>query len=631
MAVITSLAILPSPSADTSSEQPHRQRHTLALYIALAFCILVLFGITCASLSWIMRRRRRRREEAEGRIWIGQVLNDEPNDQLDMQGGEQMHELEKASRENAGPGVAGIGTGRGRRTYPTTPPWHSRNAPIPDNGSFAVPPQGHGITPTSNGHAFIHTHPPWRHPSLLQRAAPTAIDDTYYGLDGGGLTFRQDANGGLTFQPSGTRMYPNTGARMGRPVVDINTAPEDIATPNPYPPTDEASSYPNPYANTHVDPLGQLQPRRPAPALTTMPTGVSYYSYKRAGPFEVTNLMPGDISSRTSETSQGMLAEGGSVPPGLGTGNGNRRHARSLGLPIGRLDDPNPWRRYEGVESRGGAMEANPSEESKGWGATIRSGIYSAVGRIIGTTGEGGEEGVQGGGQGSEKEKDRFTEFVKQGRSHKDRRAGSVGTPSECDINLKGNSNNPDDDTDGSMVPITALVDSRSNSVSEHKPRDERSVNWREALNERPTPQIMIPDSRGWVIEEETLDGSRGRIHIVSGARDRILHRLGSTATNASAATWMSSPTTVYSTDADPVFSSAPTRANTIATSRRDTISSRWSGCRGRNEGGIKEIRPRESALSTTSSDWGTSSMAKPLGMSLDHPTNYVERMPGPA
>ncbi|KDN44649.1 hypothetical protein RSAG8_05414, partial [Rhizoctonia solani AG-8 WAC10335] len=536
--IITSVSLIPSPSA-TSAPQLFKEKHPYALYAAFGLMMLILLCVICASIAWIIRRRRRRRVEAENQQWIGSVLNDEP-DNMDAR------ELEKG-RGTVEPGIAGIGAVRREPTYPPlTPPllssWHFQDTPIPSNGN--------GTFGTHYGLPPAHVYQPWRHSSPLQRGGPTTIDGVRYGLDGGGLTFRQDPNGGLTFDPRGT--CPN-----------------------------EAVSYPNPHAP-------------PAP----VSTAPSHYSYGGAGPFAVTNLMPGDISSRASETSLGRQTGETSldrlVPPGLGN-NATGSPARSLGLPTGPLDDPSPWRRYEGVENRGGAT--GTEDNDKGWGATIRSGIYSAVGKIVG-----GDEAKPAGNEETksvEREKDRFTELVKKRRPRREWKAGSDKTPSECEeVHIGVDHDKPDDDTDG--VKATVLADSGRYSLGMDKSGDGHPINW---LDREPA-QHMMPDSRGWVVEESP-DGSRGKIHIVAaGARDRILRRLGS---NTSVATW----TTVYSTDEDPVFSSesgTTSRTNTIATSRRDTISTRKSGCVGMD-------RSREA--STTSSDWGTMSVARALGMSF--------------
>ncbi|KAB5593720.1 hypothetical protein CTheo_2800 [Ceratobasidium theobromae] len=564
IAVLTSVAIIPSPSADPYPERPAENRRLLALYIALALCSLILLGIICASLSWIIRRRRRQRGEDDGEIWLGQVLKDDPDDYL-KQDEKDIRGSEGGSGENTEPGLAGVGASRqGGIAYPASTlfnSWPSRNAPIPDHGAFEPPPRR--FTPTPNGYGFPNTHAPWKHPTLLQRVAASTIDEPYHGLDGGGLTFRRDPNGGLTFQPA--RARTNSNAEMGRPVSNNHPTLEDIVTPNPHPSTEDA------------EPSAHPLPCRPALALKAAPTAVSYYSYKHEGPFAVTNLMPGDISSRTSEIS-----------------------ARHEVAP----HDSNPWKRYEGE----GVKEAKSPEEIRGWGASIRSGLYSAVGRIMGAASEGSGEEAK-----ANEDNDRFTEFAKQGRSRKERRAGSDGAPSECDTDLGRGNDKPDEDPEGPKV--------EANSGTVKELEDESPTNWREALQARPAPQTMIPDSRGWVVEEAP-DGTRGKIHIVSGARDRILHRLASTRTDVSTATWMSSTTS--STEADTVFSSGPTRVNTIATSRRNTTSTRRSGHPRKDKGGAEDMY-RESNLSTASSDWGTLSMAKALGMTLGDPAKYVK------
>ncbi|CAE6411843.1 unnamed protein product [Rhizoctonia solani] len=534
--IITSVSLIPPPSTTTSAVQAFEVKHPYALYVAFGLLVLILLSILCASIAWFIRRRRKKREEAENQQWIGSVLNDEPDDK-------GVHELERG-RDAVEPGMAGVGAVRREATYPPlTPPllssWDFRDTPMLSNGN--------GTFGNHYGFNPAHVRQPWRHSSLLQRGGPTSIDGIRHGLDGGGLTFRQDPNGGLTFDPR----------RFG---------PHDVTYPNPHAPLTSASAAP------------------------------SHYSYGGAGPFAVTNLMPGDISSRASETSLGQTSETNLnrlVPPGLGN-YASGGPARSLGLPTGRLDDPNPWRRYEGVENRGGAIGTDGSD--KGWGATIKSGFCSAVGKIVG-----GDEIKAAGNEGTKpigREKDRYTELVKHRRPRREWKADSDAGSSECDdVNLGDHDDKPDDDTDGPK--FTVLADPGRTSLGTRKSGDGRPIDWLE----REPVQHMIPDSRGWIVEESP-DGSRGKIHIVAaGARDRILRRLGS---NTSAATW----TTVYSTDIDPIFSSesaTTTRANTIATSRRDTISTRRSGCVGMD---------RSRGPSTTS-DWGTPSMAKVLGMSF--------------
>ncbi|CAE6358393.1 unnamed protein product [Rhizoctonia solani] len=535
--IITSVSLAPSPSI-TSATQALKEKYPYALYVALGLIALILLCIICASVAWILRRKRKRKEEAENELWIGEVLNNEPD-------GKDVCEFEKGM-DAIEPGMAGVGVARREATYPPlTPPllstWHFRDTPVynDSNGTFGT---HYGFTPA-------HVRQPWRHSSLLQRGGPAAIEGVHHGLDGGGLTFRQDPNGGLTFDSRGT-------------------GPE------------EHTSYPNPHA-----PLASAAP--------------SHYSYGRGGPFAVTNLTPGDISSLTSETSLGRQTSEASLtrlaPPGLGS-NDKGGPARSLGLPTGRLDDPNPWRRYEGVETWGGSMGTEDHSNDKGWGDTIRSGIYSAVGKIVGT-----EETKPAGTKETKftgRENDRFTELVQRRRPRREWKAGSAKVPSECNAAYVGGCDDrPDDNTDN---PNPSRIAHSGPSPDTTESGYVRPIDW---LEHEPA-QHMIPDSRGWIIEEFP-DGSRGKVHIIAtGARDRILRRLGS---NASVATW----TTVYSTDTDPMFgseSATTTRANTIATSRRDTISTQRSGCVGMN---------RSPEPSTTSSDWGTMSMAKALEMSL--------------
>ncbi|GAB1525370.1 hypothetical protein RhiTH_008530 [Rhizoctonia solani] len=534
--IITSVSLVPSPSV-TSATQALKQKYPYALYVAFGLVILILLCAICASIAWVLRRRRKRKE-AENDLWIGSVLNDEPD-------GKDGYELEKGVDEG-GPGMAGVGAVRREATYPPlTPPllntWHSQDTPMPNNRN-STSGALYGFTPA-------HVRQPWRYSSLLQRGGPAAIDGVHHGLDGGGLTFRQDPNGGLTLDTRGI-------------------GPEGRV------------SYPNPHAA-----LASAAP--------------SHYSYGREGPFAVTNLMPGDISSRASETSLGRQTSEASLtrlaPPGL-RNNDKGRPARPLGLPTGRLDDPNPWRRYEGVENRGGPMGTGNRVNDKGWGDALRSGIYSAVGRVVGVEETKLAETKEA--KSAEQEKDRFTELVQRRYPRRERGANPKKALSDCDNactgiydgRSHGSSNSPES---------SALAQSGS-SPDAIKSGDARPIDWLE----REPGQHMIPDSRGWIVEEFP-GGSMGKIHIIAtGARDRILRRLGS---NSSVATW----TTVYSTDTDPVFSSesaTTTRANTIATSRRDTISTRRSGCVGMN-------RSRE--LSTTSSDWDTMNMAKALEMSL--------------
>ncbi|KAJ1300622.1 hypothetical protein OPQ81_002275 [Rhizoctonia solani] len=533
--IITSVSVISSPTT-TSTVQAFKQNHPYALYVAFGLMVLILLGVICTSIAWFVRRRRRRREQIENQQWIGSVLNNDPDDK-------DIRELERGGNPTE-PGMAGIGTVQREAAYPPlTPPllssWHFRDSPMPNNGSRNCDPH-HGFHP-------VQIRQPWGHSSLLKRGGPTAIDRIHHGLDGGGLTFRQDPNGALTFD-------------------------QRVIGPS------EGASYPNPHG----------------PFTSAAP---SHYSYEGAGPFAVTNLMPGDISSRASETSLGRQTSKTNLDRLIPLGSGSKvcsGSARSLGLPTGRRDDPNPWRRYEGVEDWGGAIGAK--ETGKDWGATIRSGIHSAVGRIVGGDGTGAVGSAKI--KPIERGEDRFTELVRQRRPRKEWKADSDAASSECDdIHTAGCDNKPDDDTDGAKA--TALADSGHSSPEVDKSRDGHPIH----RLEREPAQIMIPDSRGWVVEESP-DGSRGKIHIVAeGARDLILRRLGS---NASVAT----RTTVYSTDSDPVFSSesaTTTRANTIATSRRDTISTR-SGCVGMD---------RSRQPSTTSSDWGTLSMAKALGMSL--------------
>ncbi|KAG9083155.1 hypothetical protein FS749_006258 [Ceratobasidium sp. UAMH 11750] len=203
---------------------------------------------------------------------------------------------------------------------------------------FSGAPAPNPYTPNSV-HGFT-PNPDYRRPSILQRGPPPVSDyDNSYGLDGGGLTFRRDqALGGGTYLA---------------PITEYT----DLITPNPH----SRLPTPTPAPDPHT--------RAPDPALAR--DSASHYSYALdgAGPFAVTNLAPGDISSSTSLAS-------------FGTGG----RARSLGLPAGRLDDPNPWKRYEGVKNRGGVAggEASAAGGEGGWVGTIRSGLYTAVGKIVG-------------------------------------------------------------------------------------------------------------------------------------------------------------------------------------------------------------------------------------------------------
>ncbi|KAF8708053.1 RNA-dependent RNA polymerase, partial [Rhizoctonia solani] len=505
--IITSVSLVPSPSA-TSATQALKQKYPYALYVAFGLVILILLCAICASIAWVLRRRRKRKE-AENDLWIGSVLNDEPD-------GKDGYELEKGVDEG-GPGMAGVGVVRREVTYPPlTPPllntWHSQDTPMPNNRN-STSGALYGFTPA-------HVRQLWRHSSLLQRGGPAAIDGVHHGLDGGGLTFRQDPNGGLTLDTRGI-------------------GPEGRV------------SYPNPHAA-----LASAAP--------------SHYSYGREGPFAVTNLMPGDISSRASETSLGRQTSEASLtrlaPHGL-RNNDKGRPARPLGLPTGRLDDPNPWRRYEGVENRGGSMGTGNRVNDKGWGDALRSGIYSAVGRIVGVEETKLEETKEA--KSAEQEKDRFTELVQRRYPRRERGVNPKKALSDCDNARIGTYDGRSHG--GSNSPESSALAQSGSSPDAIKSGDARPIDWLE----REPGQHMIPDSRGWIVEEFP-GGSMGKIHIIAtGARDRILRRLGS---NSSVATW----TTVYSTDTDPVFSSesaTTTRANTIATSRRDTISTRRSGC----------------------------------------------------
>lgn len=192
-----------------------------------------------------------------------------------------------------------------------------------------MPATQHGLAATPNPNAFTHSHH-----SILQRGAPPPASDYGCGLDGAGLTFRRDALGAGEY-----------------------TTVEDIVTPNPYP-------QPDGNLNPHIDAKVNARLQRLAPALTM--SSPSHYSLglDSTRPLAVTNLMPGDISGRTSATSLGLGA-------GLNLNSSSSGLATSLGLPKSRLDDPNPWKRYEGVAGRGGG-EAVPAPTgdngSGGWG-----------------------------------------------------------------------------------------------------------------------------------------------------------------------------------------------------------------------------------------------------------------------
>ncbi|KAG9076456.1 hypothetical protein FRC06_009497, partial [Ceratobasidium sp. 370] len=371
----------PPPAPSTAAQA---FRHTPGFIVLIILCLLVFLGTLFTSLSWLINRRRRREDEN----WIGTLVDDEPGDygggviEHENVGRKGTTELEKGGEGEGqdsryfGTGEIGEDSGRAGvgarrwlnnvpmepgRTYTTTP-HQFMNTPMSGHG-FSGAPVPNIYTPGSV-HGFA-PNPEYRRPSVLQRGPPPVSDyDRSYGLDGGGLTFRRDP------ALRGTHLAPVTEYA-------------DIITPNPY------SRSPTPHSDLHT--------RAPGPALTVARDAASHYSYALdgAGPFAVTNLMPGDISSSASLTS-------------LGTGG----RARSLGLPTGRLDDPNPWKRYEGVKSRGGIAGGHPStayetrtagnETGEGWVGSIRSGLYTAVGRIVG-----GNKGPEGADKLAEK--DRFT------------------------------------------------------------------------------------------------------------------------------------------------------------------------------------------------------------------------------
>lgn len=560
-------------------------RHTPAFILVILLSLLVVLGTLFASLSWLIRRTNRRRNDDDA--WIGEVLSDEPDDSTgdkDEFGetvGRYTNEMERGYGEEPrlpglrsgddsgeGGGRAGVGTrwnthneGRAPAGYgPGSTAYGTETfgaTPGPASGFTSSAPNG--FTPTPNPNSFTRS----RH-SILQRGAPPPSCEYGYGLDGGGLTFRRDA--------VGVRAYTTT---------------EDIVAP-------DSHSYPNP----HDDANATLQ--RPIPALATSP---SHYSltFDSTRPLAVTNLMPGDISGRTSFTSLALNLGAGS---GSNSSLSSSGRARSLGLPTGRLDDPNPWKRYEGVEGRGGggvvpaSVERQQLDENGGrnsWSASIRLGFYSAVGRIVGSAAPGEEK-------------------LHSGR----------GTP----ISSRD------------MVRPASTSSTSSKSTTDEKPKPE-SLDWRSWLEDRPPTHSMVPDERGWIVEEETADGARGKIHIVAGGRDRLIRRLNPG--SGDAASFTSSPMTVYSSDnyssEGPVLSSvATTRANTFATSRRDTVSTRRTECRrayGRErdkdtenedegDGGASRMKCRE--LSAASSDWGSENLARALGMSMGRPVRDLER-----
>ncbi|KAG8721370.1 hypothetical protein FRC09_007989 [Ceratobasidium sp. 395] len=367
----------PTPPPPLPSTPAQAFRHTPGFIVLLILCLLVFLGTLFASLSWLFNRKRRKEDEN----WIGTLVYDEPTTygggdsgiaehknvgqrgtlELEKGGDNEEHDGRQLGLGNAeDSGRAGVGTGTWSshnvlpgigRTYTTTARQFT-DTPMSGYGfsgapNLYTPGSVHGFTP----------NPDYRRPSILQRGPlPVSDYDNSYGLDGGGLTFRRD---------------PALGGTYLAPVTEH----ADIITPNPY------SRSPTPHT------------RPPPPAHDS----ASHYSYAldRAGPFAVTNLMPGDISSSASSAS---LAPGGRV--------------RSLGLPTGRLDDPNPWKRYEGVENRGGvagvdpnaAHEAGSETGEGGWVGTIRSGLYTAVGRIVG-----GSKRSEGLDKEEEHQADKFT------------------------------------------------------------------------------------------------------------------------------------------------------------------------------------------------------------------------------
>ncbi|KAG8743838.1 hypothetical protein FRC10_011305 [Ceratobasidium sp. 414] len=368
----------PPPAPSTPAQA---FRHTPGFIVLIILCLLVFLGTLFAALSWFLNRRRRKDDEN----WIGSLVDDEPSD---YGGGATEHknigrrdtsELEEGG-DGEHPGTGEVGEDSGRAGVGASR-WLSDDVPAEPGRTYTTAPQfmntsmsGYGFSgaPASNVYTPGSVHgftpnPDYRRPSILQRGPPPVSGyDNSYGLDGGGLTFRRD---------------PAIGGAYLAPVTEY----ADIITPNPY------SRSPTPHPDPHT--------RAPDPALTATRDSVSHYSYALdgAGPFAVTNLMPGDISSSASLAS-------------LGAGG----RAGSLGLPTGRLDDLNPWKRYEGVKSRGGAAGEGPgiTREARtagneagegGWVGTIRSGLYMAVGKIVG--GSKDPEGVDK----AREEKDRFT------------------------------------------------------------------------------------------------------------------------------------------------------------------------------------------------------------------------------
>ncbi|KAF8602174.1 hypothetical protein BDV93DRAFT_524199 [Ceratobasidium sp. AG-I] len=570
-------------------------KHTPTFILVLILSLLVILGTLFASLSWLIRRTKRKQNDDDA--WIGEVLSDEPDDSTggrdrygETVGRRYTNELEQGYGEKdprapgqrfgsgnelgEGAGRAGVGTRWNMNDEGRPTAGYGPGATTYGNETFGTTPgpaygfrpsAQHDLAPTPNPNGFTRSHH-----SVLQRGAPPPSADYGYGLDGGGLTFRRDALGAGAY-----------------------TTAEDIVTPNPH-------LQPEGYLNSQVDANANTSLQRPTPALTT--SSPSHYSFKldSTRPLAVTNLMPGDISGRTSATSLALRA-------GLNLNLSSSGRATSLGLPASRLDDPNPWKRYEGVEGRGGGEHAPSSAGepgSGGWGASIKSGFYSAVGRIVGGATPGEEM-----------------------------RSSGRGTP----ISSR-NMARP--------ASITSSTSCSSKSTTNEKPKPE-SLDWSKWLEDRPPRHSMVPDERGWIVEEETADGARGKIHIVAGGRDRLIRHLNHDAGDA--ASFVSSPMTVYSSDnyssEGPVLSSiattrantlATTRANTLATSRRDTVSTRRSDCRrgrgrggdGREEddgdGGASKMRCRE--LSTASSDWGSENLARALGMSMGRPVRDLER-----
>ncbi|QRV85357.1 heat shock protein HSP60 family protein [Ceratobasidium sp. AG-Ba] len=351
---ITSIVIatpnLPRPTPSTAVQA---FRHTPGFIVLIIFCILTFLGTLFASLSWLVRRHGRRKEDEN---WIGSLVYDEPTDhggtstivERNNVSRQDLNELEKgkephwlAAPEDSGrAGVSmaptrgwslDVGTIEPGRTHATTAhPFV--NTPM-SGYSFATPAPA-AFTPASSYHGFT-PNPDYRRASVLQRGPPAVSDYDSYGIDGAGLTFRRDL--------AGTYLAPVT--EQGQ-----EHDHSDIVTPNPF----QSDVNPDPHT------------RRPEAATVHDAASHLSYTYDRAGPFAITNLLPGDISSGSASLSSLVGAR-----------------PRSLGLPSGRLDDPNPWKRYEGVENRGGVAGSGAEVDAADEGGRVVS-VRSAVGRKVG-------------------------------------------------------------------------------------------------------------------------------------------------------------------------------------------------------------------------------------------------------